>query len=324
MADDTLTDTGAQAMRRYWFTYLDTIEPVQAPLHGFCRKLTGNLWDAEDLVQDTLLRGFAMTARGDFHGEASPVRDMKAYLFRTATNLWLDIQRRKKWQGPPAEADEPNAADADPAATADALTKAVALTSAQEFAAILLKDVYEFTLEEIADFIGTTPGTVKSALSRARRKMRTNSASKPVDARTSALVRAFVEAMNSKDVDRILHLMSKTVKIDVCNVGGGRGRSGIWTEKSLAGFRFEYAEHAGEPLVLLFSEHDQVLKGLVRLEGDGGSVTRIIDYHYAVDTLRDVAGALGLEVAAREYHQSPAALLEMVATTGLPWRSDGG
>ena len=153
--------------------------------------------------------------------------------------------------------------------------------------------------------------------------MRTNSESKPGDARTSALVRAFVEAMSSKDVDRILHLMSATVKIDVCNVGGGRGRSGIWTEKSLAGIRCEYAEHDGEPLVLLFGEHDRVLAGVVRLEGDGGIVTRIVDYHYAADTLRDVADALGLEVAARGYHQSPAALLEMVATTGLPWRSGG-
>lgn len=69
-------------------------------------------------------------------------------------NLWLDVQRRRKWQGPPGEADEPNAADADPAATADALTKAAALNSAQEFASTLLEDVYEFTLKEIADFTG--------------------------------------------------------------------------------------------------------------------------------------------------------------------------
>ena len=323
MAEDTLTDAGAQAMRRYWFTYLDAIERVQTPLHAYCLKLTGNLWDAEDLVQDTLLKGFAMTARGDFHGEASPVRNMKAYLFRTATNLWLDIQRRKKWQGSSADVAEAAMADADPVATADALRKAATLTSAREFAAIVLKDVYEFTLDEIADFIGTTPGTVKSALGRARGKMRSNSGGRAVDEPTSALVKAFVDAMNAKDVDRILDLMSETVKIDVCNVGGGRGRSGIWTEKSLAGIRCEYAERDGEPLVLLFGENDRVLNGAVRLEADAGNVTRIIDYHYAADTLRHVGDALGLEVAARGYHQSPAELPEMVATTSLPWRGRG-
>jgi RNA polymerase sigma-70 factor (ECF subfamily) len=316
MTDDALTDAGAQIMRRYWFTYLDTIEPVQGVLHAFCLKLTSNLWDAEDLVQDTLLRGFAMTARGDFHGEASPVRNIKAYLFRTATNLWLDIQRRKKWQVPLADAAEPVTADADPAVTADALRKAATLTTAQEFAAILLKDAYDFTLEETADFIGTTPGTVKSALSRARRKMRVNIQGKPVDPRRRALIHGFVDAMNSKDIDRILNLLSETVKVDVCNVGGGRGRSGIWTQKTLPGIRCEYAEHDGEPLVLLFGEHDRVVSGVVRLEGSGDSVTRIIDYYYAADTLRHLAGAQGLECAPRGYHQSPEALPEMVATTG--------
>lgn len=319
MNSDALNDAGAQTLRRYWFTYLDTIEPIQPALHGYCLKLTGNVWDAEDLVQDTLLRGFAMTARGDFHGDASPVRDARAYLFRTATNLWLDVRRRSRWQAPAAEVAEPFAADADPVDTADALRKAASLTSAREFAAILLKDVYAFTLEEIADFVGTTAGTVKSALNRARRKMRENSDKKAVDAGTSTLVRALAEAMNAGDVDRILGLMSETVKIDVCNVGGGRGRHGIWTERTLAGTRFEYAELDGEPLVLLFREGDRGLSGAVRLEGTD-TVTRIVDYHYAADTLAHVAGALGLESNTRGYHQPGDVLPEMIATTALPWR----
>lgn len=321
MADDALTDAGARTLRRHWFTYLSTVESVQAPLHGYCLKLTGNLWDAEDLVQDTLLRGFAMAARGDFHGEGSAVRDARAYLFRTATNLWLDLRRRGRWQAPAIEAVERAAVDADPLVTADALEKAAALTSVQEFAAILLKDVYDFTLEEVADFIGTTPGTVKSALSRARRKMRDGRPRRPVDAATSALVHAFVDAMNASDVDRVLALMAETVKIDVCNVGGGRGRSGIWTEKSVAGICCEYAEFDGEPLVLLFRGGERTLSGAVRLEGIDGAVTRIIDYHYAADTLRQLAQALGLESGERGYHQPVVSLPEMVSTTSLPWRS---
>lgn len=318
--DDELTDAGAQTLRRYWLTYLDAVESLQTPLHGYCRKLTGNLWDAEDLLQDTLLRGFAMTARGDFHGEDSPVKNLRAYLFRTATNLWLDVLRRRKWQAPAEAAEEPAAADADPTATADALAKAAALTSAREFAALLLKDVYAFSLDEIADFVGTTPGTVKSALSRARGKMAANADGARVDEASRTLVRAFVDAMNARDVERILELMSETVKIDVCNVGGGRGRRGIWTEKTLDGFRFDYAELDGAPLVALYGENDGVLSGVVRLEGDGDTVTRIVDYHFAADTLRQVADALGVECVSRGYHQPPDVLPGMVATTGLPWR----
>lgn len=321
--DHTLTDAGARTLRRHWFVYLDTVEPERAVLHGYCVKLTGNLWDAEDLLQDTLLRGFAMTARGDFHGPDSPVRDRRAYLLRTATNLWLDQVRRGRWRGPMEEAEEAAqaaAADPDPVATTEALTRAVALTSAREFAALLLKDVYEFSLEDIADFIGTTVGTVKSALSRARGKVRRHAQSAAADPATRALARAFAEALDAGDVDRVLGLMAEAVKIDVCNVGGGRGRSGIWTEKSLVGNRFEYAEVAGDPVILLFTEHDRVLNGLIRIEGERGAVTRLVDYHYAPETLGAVAATLGLECRTRGCHQDPEQLPGMIGSTRLPWQ----
>src|SRR5262245_51609556 len=45
----TATDDDARALRRAWFDYLDTVEAVRAPLHAYGMKLTGNVWDAEDL-----------------------------------------------------------------------------------------------------------------------------------------------------------------------------------------------------------------------------------------------------------------------------------
>jgi len=320
MADDLLDHEGARTMRTHWFRYLDTIEPMRPELHAYCRRLTGNVWDAEDLVQDTLLTGFGMTARGDFHGENSPVRNIKAYLFRTATNAWLDIQRRERRQQPLDE--EGAQADADPSATRDAISKAAALASPQEFAAILLKDVYDFTLEEVADFIGTTPGTVKSALSRARKKMQDNDAPQVSDPQAKALVQAFVDAMNARDVDRVIDLMEKKVQITVCNVGGGRGRDGIWTQKSLGAVHASYAECDGMPVVLMFRDGEDVLSDVLRLEGAEATVTRITDYCYAPETLQHVAGELGMECEATAYHQ-PWETIEanMVPTTFLPWKS---
>jgi len=58
-------------------------------LHRYCRSLTGTAWDAEDQVQDTLLRAFAKL------GDRQPqVDNPKAYLFQTAGNLWVDQFRR--------------------------------------------------------------------------------------------------------------------------------------------------------------------------------------------------------------------------------------
>src|SRR5258706_5584180 len=91
MTAEPITDETARAMRASWFAYLDTVEPLRKPLHAYGLRLTGNVWDAEDLVQDTLLKEFAMIGRGDLHGLGSPVANPTAYLFRTATNLWIDV-----------------------------------------------------------------------------------------------------------------------------------------------------------------------------------------------------------------------------------------
>lgn len=317
MTHHAFDDDGARAIRAQWFRYLDTIEPARGDLHAYCLRLTGSVWDAEDLVQDTLLKGFGMTARGDFHGETSPVRNIKAYLFRTATNGWLDVQRRARYAAPGETGVHD---DADPAETRDAVDKALALTSPQEFAAILLKDVYDFTLDEVADFIGTSLGTVKSALGRARRKMQDRNDAHVDDDAGKALVGAFVDAINSGDVDRVVNLMAEKVQIKVCNVGGGRGRDGIWTEKSLGAVSARIAECDGQAVVLMFRDRDpNELYDVLRLEGDD-TVCRIIDHCYAPETLKYVAGQLGYACSATACHQ-PWDVIEsdMVPTTFLPW-----
>src|SRR6478736_2054112 len=164
----SITDDDARGLRKVWFDYLDTVEPLRAPLHAYGLKLTGSVWDAEDLVQETLLKGFAMIGRGDLHGPGSPVADTRAYMFRTATNLWIDAQRRRAREQ--AILAEPQAQPAP--APAEAVRAAgehqLANAAPQERAAVILKDVFEFSLEEIADQLRTTVGGVKSALHRGR------------------------------------------------------------------------------------------------------------------------------------------------------------
>ena len=45
-------------LRTAWHRYVDMLVPLRPDLHRYCRRLAGNVWDAEDLVQDTLLRTF--------------------------------------------------------------------------------------------------------------------------------------------------------------------------------------------------------------------------------------------------------------------------
>ena len=143
----------------------------------------------------------------------------------------------------------------------------------------------------------------------------------PVDADCRALAEQFAQAINEQDLNGLMQLMSESMSIVVCNVGGGRGRSQIWTEKSVREVTARYAEYQGEALVVLLDTAGWA-NDVVKIDGAGGQVTRLVDYCYAPETLQHVAQALNLPMSTMGYHQPPQELLNMIATTTLPWRSD--
>lgn len=125
--------------------------------------MTGSIFDAEDLLQETLLRGFGSIGRGDFPSERVP--DARAYLCRIATNAWIDEQRKRNRSqrlSTPGEETSRETASITQAASAALFDR----TSPQERAAVVLKDVFDYSLEEIAALLSTSVGAVKSALHR--------------------------------------------------------------------------------------------------------------------------------------------------------------
>src|SRR5438128_12695318 len=91
MAELETPDTLRDDLRTAWHRYVDLLVPLRPALYGYCRRLAGNVWDAEDLVQDTLLRGF-----GHWGVTYPKIREPRAYLLRTATNVWIDTLRRRE------------------------------------------------------------------------------------------------------------------------------------------------------------------------------------------------------------------------------------
>src|SRR5262245_49323239 len=73
--------------------FLDVFEPVRPELYRYCRYLTQSPWDAEDLAQDTLMRAF-VTLGTVFRDLPNP----RAWLFRVASNLWVDRVRRSRFE----------------------------------------------------------------------------------------------------------------------------------------------------------------------------------------------------------------------------------
>src|SRR5262245_50678620 len=147
-----------RAVRRPWRRFVDELAPHRPALHAYCFRLTGNVWDAEDLVQDTLLRVFGLLGKSD-----ARLEHPKACLIRTAANLWIDRVRRSAREQA-AIALEPGEAATGPSDVTDTRAAARAFFQTlhpQERAALLMKDVLDLSLEETAAALQTTVGAVK-------------------------------------------------------------------------------------------------------------------------------------------------------------------
>src|SRR6187399_693096 len=77
--------------RRTWHGFLLVYEPLRPELYRYCRYLTRSPWDAEDLAQDALARAFVTLSR-----MGQPPPNPRAWLFRVASNLWIDEKRRER------------------------------------------------------------------------------------------------------------------------------------------------------------------------------------------------------------------------------------
>ena len=196
-------------LRSSWQGFLDTYEPLRSDLYRYCRHLTRSPWDAEDLAQDAMARAFVTLGQ---MGEAPP--NPRAWLFRVASNLWLDQLRRRRHEEPLGERDEGATAARDPLASREAAGTMLGQLSPQERAAVVLKDVFDLSLEEIAEALSTTTGAVKTALHRGRGKLVEPTT---VETRTPApgVLDAFCAAFNAGDLDRLTSLLLDTAAVEV-------------------------------------------------------------------------------------------------------------
>jgi RNA polymerase sigma-70 factor (ECF subfamily) len=288
------------------------VAPLRPALHAVCRRLTGTVWEAEDLVQDTLLRGFATL--GSVH---HPIQNPRAYLLRTATNLWIDARRRR---GAETEAlaqlgDAPAAAA--PGGVREAGERLLQRLSPQERAAVVLKDAFDMSLEEIAAVLRTTVGAVKAALHRGRGRLEEpeGGAASQRPRPSVALVDRFVALYAAADVPGLVGLMLDGGSVENVGCGVEFGRENFrredgWFQRAVfghpewpaelqyTGSRFARAELDGEPILLGFTTRRgrEALEQVLRIEEVDGSIARLRGYAFCPETMREIGARLGLRV----------------------------
>ncbi len=142
-------------------------------LYRYCRSLTANQWDAQDLMQNTLLKALSLP---DQHGQRS-INDQQAYLLRIARNLRIDEARRavRLQQRLPLLQEQIKEQQAQHGTTTEHTIQAEAAIkllldtlSPWQHAVYALRELFGYTASEAASLLNTTEGAVKSALRRAR------------------------------------------------------------------------------------------------------------------------------------------------------------
>jgi RNA polymerase sigma-70 factor, ECF subfamily len=208
-------------------------------LLAYCYRMLGSVHDAEDQVQETLVR--AWRSYDDFEGRAS----LRTWLYRIATNACLRaLENRDRRPLPsglssPEESVNVNAAgqgsdiawlqpfpDAliasttgDPAATVASRTSMrLALVAALQYlpprqrAILLLRDVLGWRAAEVADLLGTTIAAVNSTLQRVRARLQEVSPAEdelyePTDADQRALLDRYASAFENADINALMELL---------------------------------------------------------------------------------------------------------------------
>ena len=300
-------------IRKAWHEFIDKTESTRPELYRYCRGLTGTVWDAEDLVQETLVRTFVRFA--EIH---DPIENPRAYLFRVASNLWIDRFRGMR-ETETAVVPETGATDAPlPRELRDAASHLVSALPPQERAAVLLKDVFDLTLEEVAQALETSIGAVKAALHRARKRLSqskaaANSETPTAGGPSAALLDRFVERFNARDLSGMVALMLEDATVEIVGLSLEHGQEAIGRKSGTLYHTLfvdaddlrqaERRDFMGEQIVLLFysNEGKERVGDVLRFGERDGRITGFRYYYFCPETLAEVAQEFGLAARSNGY-----------------------
>ncbi|HKE98850.1 MAG TPA: sigma-70 family RNA polymerase sigma factor [Actinomycetes bacterium] len=278
------------------------VEPHRRELTLHCYRMLGSFQDAEDLVQETMLR--AWRGRDAYQGRAS----LRTWLYRIATNASLDaLAARARRQAPagggPDDPADPQPAprleppwlepvpgelvagvDHDPAARYDrresvtlAFVAALQRLSPRQRAVLILRDVLAWRAKEVAELLDESLPTVNSLLFRARRTLRREhpaaAAISPAAAGVDAeLLRRYVRAWEAADVGALVALLREDAVYSMPPLPvwyQGRAaierflRSSLLAEGTAGRWRLLATEASGEPAFAVY-ERDAAGSGDAR------------------------------------------------------------
>jgi RNA polymerase sigma-70 factor (ECF subfamily) len=214
------------------------LEEYRVALTGYCYRMLGSAFDAEDAVQETLVRAWRALDR--FEGRAA----LRSWLYRIATNVCLDMLNGRSKRARPMDMGPASTAEAklgaalpddawiepipddravpsggDPAEIALAresirlaFVAALQHLPPRQRAVLILREVLHWHADEVSELLGTSVASVNSALQRARatlaaKNVSADSPGAPLDAEHESLLARYVDAFERYDMDSLTSLL---------------------------------------------------------------------------------------------------------------------
>jgi len=218
------------------------LEDHRRELTGYCYRMLGSAFEAEDAVQETMLRAWRSLDR--FEGRAA----LKSWLYRIATNVCLDMLNGKERRirplelGPPGTVDSPLTtlpettwlepipdgrvlpSDGDPAQLAEeretlrlAFVAALQHLPPRQRAVLILREVLRWRANEVAELLETSVASVNSSLQRARAALNATELTpseplEPLDSDQQQLLQRYVDAFQRYDMEALTALLHEDAK----------------------------------------------------------------------------------------------------------------
>jgi RNA polymerase sigma factor (sigma-70 family) len=265
-------------------------------------RLLGSLAEAEDAVQETYTRWYAMSPR-----EQQAIRSPGAWLTTVTSRICLDLlgsarARRERYVGewipepvpdpaewpgrPGAPADPADRVTLDESVTMAFLVVLESMTPAERVA-LILHDVFGYPFADVAGVVGRSPAACRQLASSARRRIRAAQPPAAPTARQAGIVRDFKQAWEAQDINALIALLDPNAV--ATGDGGGRATAALHPvegAEEIARFFTERASASAVDGVTLLERTVNGEPGLVgQLDGatvvvlafavEGGKITRI-------------------------------------------------
>jgi RNA polymerase sigma-70 factor, ECF subfamily len=265
--------------------FIESIADLRPRMHRYCARMTGSALDGEDVMQEAIFDAYLKLASFDASRPLGP------WLFRIAHNRCVDfLRRRQARRQVEAEAAAPTPvrpSEAVGRGVDRAIERLVIALPPKERACVLLKDVFDYSLEDIADLVESTTGGVKAALSRGRGKLATLTDALPPQRKASeaelTLLRLYINRFNRRDWQGVRELASADARLMVADCFAGHLADSpyfVEYERPIVAWRMALGEADGETVVVILRDDPQgaVPFSAIRVGIAQGRITSIADY----------------------------------------------